>query len=242
MPNPQSEFSASEILAQLDACAKEYNFPVLDNGHIYPVTSRISIFGDMQRWVIVVEVVGYHYRFHGHNGVENCLYIYGNCFRFKPGINNDNVLFVTADSNEGPAFTEERDVWGLLNQDVHTLLIRDQQVNIPKDPAFYASRDVVLEHPPVVSIYEFMRAHLPEYRNVLLAEDDEIYDCFRQNLPKLMQLDEWFHPDIANDEKPSENETFRLIANVLVSGNSDCYQPTKSPNNHWRNWPDGGRF
>jgi hypothetical protein len=57
-----------------------------------------------------------------------------------------------------------------------------------------------------------------------------------------MQLDEWFHPDIANDEKPSENETFQFIANVLESGSSDCYQPTKSPNNHWSNWPDGGRL
>lgn len=40
MISRKAEFSSCEILAQSDACAKEYHFRVLDNGHIYPVTSR----------------------------------------------------------------------------------------------------------------------------------------------------------------------------------------------------------
>ncbi len=30
-----------------------------------------------------------------------------------------------------------------------------------------------------------------------------------------MQLDEWYQPDIAGGESPSEHETFQMIANVL---------------------------
>ncbi|PSL28165.1 DUF7003 family protein [Chitinophaga ginsengisoli] len=238
MPNDKAVFSKNDILTQLDACAKDFNFPVLDNGYIYPVTSRLSVFGDLERWVIVVEVVGYHYRFSGHGGVENCLYIYGNSLGFEPGINNDNVLLVTADSDEGAVFVGDQ--WGTLNPDVHSMLIRDQKISIPKDPAFYAARNVELKNPPSIRVYEFMRASLPEYKTEFLAVEDEIYDCFRQNLPKIMQLDEWYHPDIAGEERPSENETFQMIAAVLESGDSSLYKPTKSANNHWSNWPYGG--
>ncbi|WP_343691312.1 hypothetical protein [Chitinophaga sp.] len=82
MTSPKAEFFSCENLSQSDACAKEYLFRVLDNGHIYPVTSR---------------------------------------------------------SNEGPTFTDERDVWGLLKPDVATLLIREQLVNIPGEPSFVLS-------------------------------------------------------------------------------------------------------
>lgn len=231
-----SDIKASDVLAQLDACAKEFNFPVLDNGYIYPVTSRLSVFGNDKSWVIVVEVAGYHYRFPGHSGVENCQYVFGNMLPFNPGISYDNVLMVTADSDEGPTFIKD----GIIDPAIHSMLIRDQQINIPKDPAFYASRGVTLKDPSVVNIYEFMRASLPENRMEFLATEDELYDSFRQDLPKLLQLDEWFHPDVAMEEKPSENETFRLIAAVLETGDIDLYKPEKSPNNHWSNWPYGG--
>ncbi|PWV56151.1 hypothetical protein [Chitinophaga sp. S165] len=238
MPNKKATFSSSDILAQLDVCAQDFNFPVLDNGYIYPVVSRLSVFGDIERWVIAIEVVGYHYRFHGHNGVENCIYVYGNCLGFEPGMTAENVLYVTAESDEGATFIH--DSWGTVNPDVHSMLIRDQKVSIPKDPAFYTSRNVTLENPPAIRGYEFMRASLPEYKNEFLALEDEIYDCFRLNIPKIMQLDEWYHPDIAGEEKPSENETFQMIASVLESGDISCYNPTKSANNHWNNWPEGG--
>lgn len=238
MPSNKAGFSTNDILTQLDACAKDFNFPVLDNGYIYPVVSRLSVFGDLESWVIAIEVVGYHYRLYGHDSVENCLYIYGNRLGFEPGMNNANVLLVTADSDEGATFVGDQ--WGTLNPDVHSMLIRDQKVSIPKDPAFYTSRNVELKNPPSIRVYEFMRANLPEYKTEFLAIEDEIYDCFRQNLPKIMQLDEWFHPDIAGDEKPSENETFQMIATVLESGDRSFYKPTKDPNNHWSNWPYGG--
>jgi len=233
-----AKYSASDILDQLDTCAKDYNFPILDNGYIYPVVSRLSVFGNTERWVIAVEVVGYHYRFNGHSGVENCLYIYGNSLPFYPGLNNSNVLLTTADSDEGPTFIT--DTFGTLNPEVHSLLLRDEKISIPKDPAFYASRDVELTNPPAVRAYEFMRACLPEYKASFLATKKEIYECFGQDIPMIMQVDEWCHPDIIEEEKPSENETFQQIATLLESGDISCYKPTKPANNHWRNWPLGG--
>lgn len=233
-----AQYTAADILEQLDTCAQDFNFPVLDNGYIYPVTSRISIFGNKEKWVIAFEVVGYHYRFNGHTGVENCLYIYGNCLPFYPGLNNANVLSTTADSDEGPTFVT--DIYGTLNPAVNTMLIRDEKITIPKDPAFYTSRNIELQNPPAVRVYEFMRACLTEHKTAFMATENEIYDCFGQDIPLLMQLDEWFHPDIASEEKPSDNETFQLIATLLETGDISAYKPTKQPNNHWRNWPFGG--
>lgn len=232
------QFTAGEILAQLDACAKEFNFPMLDNGYIYPVTSRLSVFADNERWVIAVELVGYFYRIPGHDGMENTIYLFGNGLGVEPGFNTANNLLVTADSDDGPAFIEDQ--FGTLNPEVHTMLIRDQKVTIPQDPAFYTARQVELKRPPAIRVYEFMRACLPELRSELLATGDELYDTFRQNLPMLLQLDEWCHPDVADEEKPSDNEAFQLIAAVLESGDASMYRPTKQPNNHWRNWPTGG--
>ena len=56
--NKKQEYSANEILKQLDQCANNFTFPMLDNGYIYTVTSKISTYRDEKRWVIIIEVVG----------------------------------------------------------------------------------------------------------------------------------------------------------------------------------------
>lgn len=232
-------FSASDILTQLDTCAKDFNFPVLDNGYIYPITSRMTVLGDLERWVIVVECLGYQYRFKGHSGLENCFYIYGNQLPYPPGMNYDLGLWVTDDSEEGLTFTEDQ--FGTLSKGITTMKIRDTKVTIPADPAWYASRGVELTDPDAIRGYEFLRACLPEYRGLLLATDEEIRGVFPGELPRLLQLDEWYHPDIIGEEKPSENETFQLLAAVLESGDAGLYQPARQANNHWSNWPFGGK-
>jgi hypothetical protein len=236
MPNL---YSTGDILTQLDACAKNFNFPVLDNGYIYPITSRMTVFGDLESWVIVVECVGYHYRFKGHDGLENSFYMYGNRLPFEPGINYDFGLWVTGDSDEGSTFMGDQ--FGTLDPGVSSMMIRETKIAIPRDRAWYASRDVELADPAGIRGYELLRAVLPEYRGDLLATDEEICEAFRQELPKLLQLDEWYHPDIIGEEKPSENETFQLVAAVLAAGDAGLYQPARQPNNHWRNWPFGGK-
>lgn len=60
------------------------------------------------------------------------------------------------------------------------------------------------------------------------------------DIPKILELHDWFHPDIVNGELPSENETFMQIAQVLKTGDIEYYKPTHDPNTHWQNWPSGG--
>jgi len=60
------------------------------------------------------------------------------------------------------------------------------------------------------------------------------------DLPAILQLDEWRHPDLADDERPSHTETFRQLAAVLCTGDPAHYAPTEPPNTHWRHWSHGG--
>ena len=59
---------------------------------------------------------------------------------------------------------------------------------------------------------------------------------------KLLQLEEWHHPNVVEDDRPSASETFQQLARVVATGDVGSYRPTQPPNNHWRNWPDGGRL
>jgi hypothetical protein len=43
-----------------------------------------------------------------------------------------------------------------------------------------------------------------------------------------------------NKKRPSSYETWRQIAQVIVSGDASLYQPTLKPNTHWENWPASG--
>jgi hypothetical protein len=74
----------------------------------------------------------------------------------------------------------------------------------------------------------------------ILNQLDEHAREFPLDSPIILRLEEWTHPNLAAEELPSHSETFQMIADVLVSGNSSFYKPTLAPNTHWRNWPVGG--
>jgi hypothetical protein len=211
---------------------------MLDNGYIYPVDSRLSAYRDNKRWALIIEVVGFHYQAGGHDGINNCLHIFGNCLEFEPGTDNSNFLSMTDNSEDGDPFDEE--YMDSLNPEVKSLLFRGQKISISTDPEFYMQKEIELEDPPKIMIWEFLRAINGDYKEQFLATEDEIRQRIPNDLPLILKLDVWHHNDLADGEKPSRNEPFQMIAKVLETGNANLYTPTKEPNNHWRNWPDGG--
>jgi hypothetical protein len=234
----QHNYDSDEILSQLDGCAKEFTFPMLDNGFVYSVTTRLNVFRDDKHWALIIEVVGFEYHTGGHNGINNALHCYGNCINTKPGLSNENILTPTQDATEEPTFDEEYAFY--LRPEATKIRIRDTAIPTNHDCEFYVSKGIELSEPPRITIYEFLRGLLPDYRELLLATKDELKQRLTTQVPLILQLDEWHHPDLVNDELPSENATFRMIAEVLVTGDRSLYQPQKPSNTHWSNWPDGG--
>lgn len=77
-------------------------------------------------------------------------------------------------------------------------------------------------------------------RSHILVTPDEQRISVRPDMERILQLEEWNHPDLISGELPSDSQAFQQLAEVLISGDSKVYQPTESPNTHWKNWPDGG--
>jgi hypothetical protein len=78
------------------------------------------------------------------------------------------------------------------------------------------------------------------HRREVLATEREIRQHLLGDLTQLGQLEEWSHPDVTGGERASQSETFRQLAEALVSGDFNSYRPTGKPNTHWRHWPDAG--
>jgi hypothetical protein len=87
---------------------------------------------------------------------------------------------------------------------------------------------------------DVLRTLVPEHRDILLATEEELRARIPADLPRVLQLDEWVHPDVAGQEKPSDSDTFRQLAEALVTGDISRFAPTGPPNTHWSNWPEGG--
>jgi hypothetical protein len=231
-------FTADEVLAQLDACAAEFTFPMLDNGYVYPGDVRLSGYADEGRWALILEVVGFSPRGGLPNGISNALHHYGNCLEGEPGLANDDFLHVVAGDPTAPAFDAHRHREELL-PGATVVRLRGEVVPVPS-AATLAARGIKRRHRGRLCGEDLLRGLLPEHRGRLLATEAELRKRIPADLPLVIRLNEWHHPDVCGEERPGESETFRLVAEVLVRGDGNRYRPTRAPNTHWKNWPQGG--
>jgi hypothetical protein len=55
-----------------------------------------------------------------------------------------------------------------------------------------------------------------------------------------MTINEFHFVSAYNKSKPpSIQETYKLIAKVLLTKDTTNWKPTEKPNNHWTNWESG---
>jgi len=227
------------ILDQFDLAAKNFAFPMLDNGYVYPADVRLSIFRDQVCWLIIVEVLGvYVPKVSGCDVFQNCLHLFGNDLHREPGPANEDFLYPINSLPDDPLFEDEYD-WYVRPQ-VQALSIRGHRIALDLSADALAQRGLELIEPPNVDPVVVMRSLLPEQRHLLLASPEEIAARNKHDLPLLISLDEWFHPDLAAGELPSNCETFQMLAQSITTGDAAAYRPTRNPNTHWRNWPEGG--
>ncbi|MBP7863422.1 hypothetical protein KA183_17175 [bacterium] len=183
---------------------------------------------------IIIESFGYNLRAGHHNGAQNCVYVYGNCLSRPLGITNDDFLNCSEDGPEGETF----DGWYVFPE-AESITLRGEVVKFDLSKENLERRGVVMAEDELTAA-DLFRSLLPEYREKFLATEEELRVRVPRDIPMILRLDEWHHPDIAGQEKPSENETFKSIAKVLVAADPSLYKLEKKPNNHWTNWPEGG--
>lgn len=238
----QAIYRVADIQRQLDECARQYMFPMLDNGYVYLADVRLHAYRDDKRWAIIIEQLGFHPRPGGHGGMVNCLYRYGNCLNRSPGLADEDLIVVTSDGKDGPTFADE--AGQLVRPGLHTIRIRNTDFTVNLSPTMLQTAGVVPQDPDQLQAFELLRVLIPKYRDFLLATEDELRSRVPPDLDEILVLDEWNHPDLAKGELPSSSPTFRMITKVLVAGDPAYYQPGPQcpPNTHWKNWPGGGKL
>ncbi|HVE56051.1 MAG TPA: hypothetical protein VNB22_04430, partial [Pyrinomonadaceae bacterium] len=231
-------YTKEEILNQLDNCTRDFTFPMLDNGYVYLGDTRLSAYRDERHWALIIEVLGYNVRAGNHDGLSDCLHCFGNCLKRPPGTANEDFLYVTSDGIESPTFD---DVYGwYIRNEAKSIRIRQSTARLTLNAEQLKEKGIELVEAPQITGADLMRSLLPEYREQLLATEEELRERIPEDLPLILRLDEWNHPDLAADQLPSESKTFRMIADVLITGDASLYQPTEEPNTHWKNWLEGG--
>lgn len=229
----------NEILSQLDIAASGYEFPALDNGYVYHADARLSVFRDGSRWLMIIEALGAsNPRTCECDSFQNCVYLFGNKLEQKPGLTNDGFLFPITSLPDHPLFANQYD-W-FIRAGANQLSIRGQRIHFDVSPENLTKLNLQLVEPPQIDPAAVLRSLLPEHRELLLAGPEDLSKRNPHNLPLLLQLDEWLHPNITSSELPSGCETFVMLAECIASGDASRYQPTQKPNTHWRNWPEGG--
>jgi hypothetical protein len=219
----------------LDACAANYcDFPMLDNAYIFPADVRLTLYRDRTRWALALEALGFSPK--AGNDAERIildLHVFGNCLAQPPGL----CTTVTPATSTAPLFVAP---WPGKVLAGARLSLRGREVYLPTAPEAYHAAGIALRSPPDVWGFEALRVLLPGYRALLLATETERCAHIPPDLPAILQLDEWRHPNLAEDELPSHTETFQQLAAVLYTGDPARYAPNVPPNTHWRYWPHGG--
>jgi hypothetical protein len=246
----RSGWSASEILAVLDGCCDSYTFPMLDNGYVYLAATRLSAYRSAADWAIAIEIFGFSPRaglpdLHVHTFGSKLVrekgpgdFVSREAFDryLADNPHNESRFFfpIGEDSWQDPETGE------LVAEEASVVPVRDRPVDIPRPPEL-ARYGIELMEPPRIQTFELCRYLAGAHRDAVLATPAERRASVPPDLPELLVLEEWNHPNVVDDtQRPSGSEAFQQLAHALVSGDRSDYEPSLAPNTHWRHWPDGG--
>jgi hypothetical protein len=242
-------FAGSYVLKSLDACARAFTFPVLDNGYVHLAATRLSLFRADTDWAVVFEVFGFSprtgfpdtsiYTFSNHLRDRNApeQYVSRSAYEKYLAANPNNEFRTVYPVDEGD-WLDPDDPEYVASGAVEVSV---RGVTIPLPPADeYAPHGIRLQEPPRVHTFELCRLLAETMRHNVIATVEERRVSVHPHLKQILQLDEWRHPDVSGGDRPSTSKTFRELAEVLETGDVTLYRPTEAPNTHWSNWSEAG--
>ncbi len=240
---------------------EKYHFFVdLEHPYFLTASSRLTLYADKNRWAIVFEKSGYANR--GFRGEIEFAY-FGNCLRNLQdegdvlGSTSNLKTAVLIDNAEIERI--QGDSFELVQKNIKTVKVRDTMLTIEHDAGKYAARNIAIDtsgNPlKLIDIPSLIRYLSEEHPQLFRATDKELRQCLPRDLPMLMHINQWHQDayykgrhyisqyqfeDETSGAKPSSYETYRMIADILVSKDTSKWKPTLKPNNDWRNWPKAG--
>jgi hypothetical protein len=246
-------YTQNDILNDLDdngGMEKPYKiFPMLDDATLNISSNKIYLFADKDRWAIVFEKNGYDNS--GFCILKELIY-FGNCLenQSRAGL-NDRFVCNAKYFNLSPEVELNKIRKDLIvSENAKSVRIRDKELPIDHNISVYRQNNMPWnKYDTINNSIDFpslTRMLNLKYPDVFISTEEELRACLPKDLPQLMSINEWFHTDcnkIRGFEDRSQsvrnNETFKLIADVLVSKDTSKFKPTKKSNSDWRNWKSG---
>ena len=260
-------FSESEILGQFDLANYgrptkyfpigrphdiKYNFFLdLEHGYFETAGSSIHLYADSTRWAVVFEKCGYQNR--GASAAIELTY-FGNCIDYSVDeypernyITNvhrvpliDPAEFERIENKDG----DEMETFELIGQNIREIKIRDRMLSFNSDYQSYEKLGIMVRSyanpKKLIGFGDLIRYIHETNPEAVSATEEEIRNNIPVDIPKLLKIDEFHFVSAYNSANlPSQQETYQLIAKVLVALDTTKWQPTQQPNNSWKNWESG---
>jgi hypothetical protein len=225
-------FSAANILEVLDEGAYNYEFPMLDNIYHYLSGTKIAAFRSINEWLIVFQKTSF---FISAGEFSNVINAFGNNIKKNGIISIEKII---SESLKDKMFDDEGNF--LLNPLHFKVNIKgiEREFNPTEDDykkIGIESNDDKM--PNEAKIIRYLMSVIPN--ELFFSTVDLLKICGRENsnLEVFITLDDWSHPDLVNDEKPSEIPSFQSLAEALEKNDKALYKCLEEEyNTHWSNW------
>ncbi|MGB3519241.1 MAG: hypothetical protein WBA43_22515 [Elainellaceae cyanobacterium] len=223
----------SSILEMLDTYAQEYDFPMFNNIYYDYADARLTLLRSSSAWVFVFEEIQYS---HKQRSFVNSISAYGNKIE-NPGLQETVVIFTTSSGN--PRW-EEEDFLQLDKFDFQVCFGKDLR-KFCLSPEDY-DKSGIPENTKMGLPAQLLRIISYAEKDRLFLDNNEILGKFNKgqnNLNIFMQVNDWFHPDIADDQLPSDSICFQNLALAISRCDPSLYLcPDETLNVHWSNWTE----
>jgi hypothetical protein len=205
-------FNRESILSFLDNAFQSIDMPCFGNMNIDYVSSRLSTYHSVDKWLLVFNSVVW---WPAAEGLMAMLETVGTGVVGRQGFDNDRAFV--------PGCIEVDD-----DENILRILVRGEDID-PTSLVIQPNYDIQPEYGFWVSV-----ALAEKYKESLLASQAEVKQFIPPGFQHLLTIDEWEHPTW--DILPSRTSTFPRVANVLVTSDLSLWNPVEAPNTHWSNW------
>jgi hypothetical protein len=196
---------------------------MLNNVYFYYSRARLNSFVGGKDWLIVFQVIAYFTR---SAELGNFLYAYGSVI--PDGIDQDKYLVYATQ-------LDKKDIADRFN---FKLSIRGKSVKAKLTEDDYAEYDIPVdeEHPPELDVARIVGW---KYADLVFLPEDELLDFLGlsgRRLRPFLTLEDWYHPNVADDELPSQSDSLDQLAEAMSKKDKSAYKLQGTGNTHWSNW------
>ncbi|MBC1888866.1 hypothetical protein HCA63_11000 [Listeria booriae] len=218
--------TSEELLEKWDRCARDSDFPMLDNANHPLSCCKVSLYQEERKWTLFFEIVGFT------SCAMNDIYAYDSGFD-KEGLvmGYDELLSLSEDVSDDWL----PDIENRGTKDKVTIYAKGKPIEVDISEKAIESIDVAPENMAGVSIVRLVFNQNPD--SLWLSPEELFEITATKQLPLVYSTTEWEHPDIAVGELPSDSVFFQTLAEAIVTNNLDCIN-TGDVNTFWKNWLD----